>query len=80
MALRLIVSEADDCTYVLPVNVPGQLWTAFKGKNPLSVVAFSTSANLYETRCHIPPVARDGHLPDLHRLDNLAGLVSSLGV
>ena len=39
----LIVSVADDCTYVLPVNVFGQPWGAFNGKNAMPVVAFSTS-------------------------------------
>ena len=42
VALRLIMSEADDCTYVLPVDVLGQLWGAFNGKNPLPAVAIST--------------------------------------
>ncbi len=76
MALRLMVSEAD-CTYVLPVNVLGQLWGAFNGKSLLPAVASSTSASLYETRCHIPPVARDGHLPELGNLRNMVMLALS---
>ena len=76
---ELVVQLAsDDCTYVLPVNILGQLVGAFNGKNDLPLVAFSMSETVYETKCHISLVAQDRHLPDLHRLDYLAALVSHL--
>ena len=76
MALRLMVSEADDCTYVLPVNVLGQLWGAFNGKNPLPAVASSTLASLYETRCHIPLVAREPNMRTHSPLFLLIGILA----
>ena len=67
---ELVVQLAsDDCTYVLPVNILGQLAGGFNQRNNPPALAFTTSGVIYETKCHVPRVAHDHHLADLHRLE-----------